>query len=71
MRINVDEKQIVNDHLQFYSIPRDNPFLGNSSWRPEIFASGARNMWRCGVDKASGEIKVFCEQSNLAQLKNS
>lgn len=51
LRINVDETEVVDDHLLFYSIPNDNPFVGNASWRSEIFALGARNMWRCSVDK--------------------
>lgn len=51
LRINVDETEVVDDHLLFYSIPANNPFIGNTSWRSEIFALGARNMWRCSVDK--------------------
>ncbi|GAB6025649.1 hypothetical protein CHUAL_011373 [Chamberlinius hualienensis] len=33
------------------SIPPDNPFVGDPSFRPEIFAYGFRNPWRCAVDK--------------------
>jgi glucose/arabinose dehydrogenase len=29
-----------------YSIPSDNPFVGDSSARPELFATGLRNPWR-------------------------
>jgi hypothetical protein len=51
LRLDVDKTEVVNDHIQFYSVPQDNPFVGNQSYRPEIFALGARNMWRCSVDK--------------------
>ncbi|XP_058073848.1 HIPL1 protein-like [Magnolia sinica] len=33
-----------------YSIPRDNPFVDNSQWQPEIWALGLRNPWRCSFD---------------------
>lgn len=29
-----------------YSIPQDNPFIGQSNFRPEIWAYGVRNPWR-------------------------
>ncbi|XP_063428537.1 HHIP-like protein 1 [Mytilus trossulus] len=56
LRINVDETEVVDDHLLFYSIPKNNPFVENASWRSEIFALGARNMWRCSVDKGTGYL---------------
>ena len=34
-----------------YRIPRDNPFLSNSSFLPEIYAYGFRNIWRCDMDE--------------------
>lgn len=33
-----------------YTIPVDNPFLGEAA-KPEIYAYGLRNPWRCSVDK--------------------
>ncbi|KAL2611351.1 hypothetical protein R1flu_023043 [Riccia fluitans] len=33
-----------------YSIPHDNPFIGSGSSRPEIWALGLRNPWRCSFD---------------------
>ncbi len=48
-----------------YSIPPDNPFLGMPSVRPEIYAYGLRNPWRCSVDRGDQETgegrgRIFC-----------
>lgn len=56
LRLDVDHVDVVSDHLQFYSVPGNNPFVGNTSVRPEIYAFGARNMWRCSVDKETGYL---------------
>ena len=39
-----------------YSIPKDNPFVGNPAYLPEIFTVGMRNPWRFSVDRLTGEI---------------
>lgn len=41
-----------------YSIPEDNPFVKESTTRPEIFAYGLRNPWRFSFDKQTGRIWV-------------
>jgi glucose/arabinose dehydrogenase len=41
-----------------YGIPKDNPFVGQSGWRPEIWALGVRNPWRFSFDKASGDLWI-------------
>ncbi|XP_077091640.1 HHIP-like protein 1 [Siphateles boraxobius] len=61
LRIDVDN----NDHGAPYSIPSDNPFVGESNSRPEIYAYGVRNMWRCSVDRGDpvsgqGQGRMFC-----------
>lgn len=38
------------------SVPRDNPFVGKAGWRPEIWAYGLRNPWRCSVDRQTGTL---------------
>lgn len=39
-----------------YTVPQDNPFVGNSSYLPEIFAFGLRNPWRFSFDRQTGQI---------------
>ncbi|KAM8954441.1 HHIP-like protein 1 [Pelodytes ibericus] len=61
LRINVTG----NDHGPPYRIPPDNPFLRHRAARPEVFAYGARNMWRCSVDRGDpvsgkGRGRIFC-----------
>jgi glucose/arabinose dehydrogenase len=42
-----------------YTIPPDNPFLGNSQgYREEIFAYGFRNPWRYSFDEAANRLWV-------------
>ncbi|KAF3692858.1 HHIP-like protein 1 Precursor [Channa argus] len=61
LRIDVDN----NDDGAPYSIPPDNPFLGEKEARPEIYAYGVRNMWRCSIDRGDpttgqGRGRMFC-----------
>ncbi len=39
-----------------YSIPKDNPFIGKTGAKPEIFTYGMRNTWRFNFDKATGDL---------------
>lgn len=42
-----------------YSIPADNPFIGNSEgFREEIYAYGMRNPWRFNFDRPTGALWV-------------
>lgn len=48
-----------------YKIPPDNPFLGEPDAKPEVYAYGVRNMWRCSVDRGDpltryGRGRIFC-----------
>ncbi|XP_034721638.1 HHIP-like protein 1 [Etheostoma cragini] len=61
LRVDVDN----NDDGPPYSIPSDNPFLREKEARPEIYAFGVRNMWRCSVDRGDpatgrGGGRMFC-----------
>ncbi|XP_030628876.1 HHIP-like protein 1 isoform X2 [Chanos chanos] len=61
LRIDVDN----NDRGPLYKIPPDNPFVHERDARPEVFAYGVRNMWRCSVDRGDpytkdGKGRIFC-----------
>ncbi|KAI9522113.1 hypothetical protein NQZ68_039292 [Dissostichus eleginoides] len=61
LRLDVDN----NDDGAPYSIPSDNPFLHEKEARPEIYAYGVRNMWRCSIDRGDpttgrGGGRMFC-----------
>lgn len=54
-----------------YTVPPTNPFLTNSSARPEIWAYGLRNPWRFSFDRQNGDLylpdvgQVFSEEINF------
>lgn len=57
LRIDVD--------VAMPGIPPDNPFINVSGARPEIYAYGLRNPWRCSVDRGDrkngyGKGRIFC-----------
>jgi glucose/arabinose dehydrogenase len=41
-----------------YRIPDDNPFVGGSDARPEIWVSGLRNPWRFSFDRATDDLWI-------------
>ncbi|XP_063040030.1 HHIP-like protein 1 isoform X2 [Engraulis encrasicolus] len=61
LRIDVND----NEKGPLYRIPPDNPFVHERGARPEVFAYGTRNMWRCSVDRGDpltreGKGRIFC-----------
>ena len=54
LRIDVDHP----DDDRPYSVPDDNPFVGQKDVRPETYAIGMRNPWRMTVDSKTGDIWV-------------
>jgi glucose/arabinose dehydrogenase len=52
LRIDVDHREDGKN----YAIPKDNPFVGRSDARPEIWAYGFRNIWRMAFDNATGDL---------------
>jgi glucose/arabinose dehydrogenase len=41
-----------------YAVPADNPFVGRSGARPEIWAFGLRNPWRFSFDAETGDLVI-------------
>ena len=41
-----------------YAIPPDNPFVGTSGAKPEIWLTGLRNPWRIRFDRATGDLWI-------------
>jgi glucose/arabinose dehydrogenase len=41
-----------------YRIPPDNPFVGRSGARPEIWEYGLRNPWRFSFDRGTGDLWI-------------
>lgn len=39
-----------------YKIPLDNPFVNRVNAKPEIWAYGVRNPWRCSFDRKTGDF---------------
>ncbi|MFN6947216.1 MAG: PQQ-dependent sugar dehydrogenase [Cytophagaceae bacterium] len=53
LRIDVDNREGMRN----YSIPKDNPFAGNTeNYKEEIFAYGLRNAWKVSQDEENGLI---------------
>ncbi|MGH7604502.1 MAG: PQQ-dependent sugar dehydrogenase [Gemmatimonadaceae bacterium] len=48
-----------------YAIPSDNPFVGQSGRRGEIWAKGLRNPWRYAFDKPTGLLYIADVGQNL------
>lgn len=46
------------DHGDPYVIPADNPFVGQTNKRGEIWAKGLRNPWRYAFDAATGLLYI-------------
>lgn len=41
-----------------YKIPSDNPFVRRKNAKPEIWAYGVRNPWRCSFDRKTGDFWI-------------
>ncbi|MFI5219052.1 MAG: PQQ-dependent sugar dehydrogenase [Bacteroidia bacterium] len=51
LRIDIDSKKP-------YAIPADNPFVGKTNTKPEIYAYGLRNPWHFSFDRVTG--RLYC-----------
>lgn len=54
LRIDIDD----TDGAQNYVIPPDNPFVGDSAIRDEIWATGLRNPWKFSFDRTTDELYI-------------
>lgn len=55
-----------------YAVPKDNPYVGNSEYAPEIWAMGLRNPWRCSFDMGSTAAELYCgdvQQNSYETIK--
>ena len=43
---------------QPYTVPADNPFVGQDGAAPEIWSSGLRNPWRFSFDRQTGDMWI-------------
>lgn len=66
LRLNVDKK----GEKTAYSIPEDNPFVGQKDARPEIWAYGLRNVWRMAFDRKTGALWAADVGQNLYEEIN-
>ena len=41
-----------------YTVPPDNPFVGQAGARPEVWSYGLRNPWRFNFDAATGDLYI-------------
>jgi len=41
-----------------YTVPPDNPFVGQTGSRPEVWSYGLRNPWRFSFDAATGDLYI-------------
>lgn len=65
LRIDVN-----NPVTPFYKIPPTNPFVGSTSIKEEIIATGLRNPWRWSFDKQTGDIWLADVGQNLWEEVN-
>jgi glucose/arabinose dehydrogenase len=61
LRLNIDKK----GDKSAYSIPANNPFIGEKDARPEIWAYGLRNVWRMAFDRKTGTLWAADVGQNL------
>lgn len=58
LRVDVNGDDFPADPNTDYRIPPDNPFVGNASFRPEVWDLGVRNPWRNSFDRETGDLYI-------------
>ena len=41
-----------------FTVPADNPFVGDNAYAPEVWATGVRNPWRFSIDRATDTVYI-------------
>jgi glucose/arabinose dehydrogenase len=54
-----------------YAIPADNPYVGNATAKPEIWAYGLRNPWRFSFDRTGGKLYIADVGQNAYEEVNA
>lgn len=67
LRIDVD---VNTDSHRAYAIPPANPFVDDSSARPEIWAYGLRNPWRFSFDQVAQDLWIGDVGQNVSEEIN-
>lgn len=60
----------VDAAVEEYTIPTDNPFVGNQDALPEIWAYGLRNPWRLSFDRMTGDFYIADVGQNMWEEVN-
>jgi glucose/arabinose dehydrogenase len=47
-----------NPNPPYYTVPSDNPFVGDAAYLPEIWSLGLRNPWRFSFDRLNGNMWI-------------
>lgn len=58
LRLDVSGDDFPADPGRNYRIPSDNPFVGQSNVREEVWAYGLRNPWRNSFDRQTGDFYI-------------
>jgi glucose/arabinose dehydrogenase len=56
-----------SDPHRSYRIPPDNPFVGTTGFRDEIWALGLRNPWRFSFDRLTGDLYIADVGQNTSE----
>lgn len=69
LRININADDFPDPNIN-YGVPQDNPFIGQSGTRPEIFALGLRNPFRNSFDRLTGDLFIADVGQNAREEVN-
>ena len=56
--LRIDPRNPDGSGPKHYSVPSDNPFVGVTGAKPQIWARGLRNPWRWSFDRKTGDLTI-------------